>query len=138
MSYCYQADTLREAADILQDYVDLEDDLIKLAGFNLCTLIDKLKFGYKLEEPTQPAIGYAPDGAPHLVDITTSEYNLAIYELNVDVSWEDLNDYEKRLMYESLRDQLDMAYSEIDRLERKIKKPVKVKVKVKVRKKEEN
>lgn len=134
MSYCYQADTLREAADILQDYVDLENDLIKLAGFNLRTLIDKLKAGYKLEEPTQPAIGYIPDGTPHLLDITTSEYYQAIYELNIDVSWEDLNDYEKRLMYESLRDRLDKAHSEIDRLEqncRRAKKTIKVKAKKK-------
>lgn len=137
MSYCRTADTLREAADCLNTYVEHENELIALAGFNLQTLIDKLKTGYTLQTPQTPSqIDYTPDGAPHLVDITTSEYDLAIYELNIDVSWEDLNEYEKRLMYESLRDRLDEAYSEIDRLEQNCRRAKKT-IKVKARKKED-
>lgn len=50
----YHSDNLIEAANCLNSYVDLENELIKLAGFNLRTLIDKLKAGYTLQEPTSP------------------------------------------------------------------------------------
>lgn len=53
MGKCFYDETLREAADILNTYVEQENDLIKLAGFNLRILINKLKAGYTIEPPTE-------------------------------------------------------------------------------------
>lgn len=104
MSYCYQADQLREAAGVLENYVDLENELIKLAGFNLRTLIDKLKAGYTLQEPSP--IKYMPDGMPHLIEATTSydaicRYGKPVYVLGIGVTWDDLDEEERRILSES-------------------------------------
>lgn len=98
MSYCYTVDQIREGADVLQSYVDLENDLIKLAGFNLRSLIDKLKNGYTIEEPKEENL------TPHLVDISDMDdwiYGHQVFEIGVGVEWDDLTDYEKRKIYES-------------------------------------
>ena len=105
MGRCYDADQIREAADTLESYVDLENELIKLAGFNLITLIDKLKAGYTLQEPSP--IKYMPDGTPHLIDVTNSydaiyRYGKPVYALNIGVTWDDLDEEEQRILSESL------------------------------------
>lgn len=108
MSYSYQADQLREAAGVLENYVDLENELIKLAGFNLRTLIDKLTAGYTLQEPTPSSpIKFTEDGTPHLIDATTSydaiyRYGKPVYILNIGVTWDDLDEEEQRILSESL------------------------------------
>lgn len=49
----YYSDSLREAANYFDRYVEDKVELIKLAGFNLSTLIDKLKAGYTIEAPKE-------------------------------------------------------------------------------------
>lgn len=107
MSYCYQADQLREAAGVLENYVNLENDLIRLAGFNLITLIDKLKAGYTLQLQEPSPVKYMPDGTPHLIDATTSydaiyRHGKPVYALNIGVTWDDLDEEEQRILSESL------------------------------------
>lgn len=83
---------------------------------------------------------YLPDGTSHLLDITTSDYMLTIYELGIGVTWKDLNDYEKRLVYESLRLRLQHANNEIEYWKKELRKARKCKkpTKVRVRRKENN
>lgn len=95
----YYGDSLRETANYFDRYVEDELELIKLAGFNLSTLIDKLKAGYTIEAPKEK------DWAPHLLSCACSDDwaqgMTEVYMLNVDYGWDDLTDYEKRLVYES-------------------------------------
>lgn len=107
MGRCYNAEQIREAANCLNSYVDLDNELIKLAGFNLRTLIDKLKAGYTLELQEPSPIKYMPDGTPHLIDATTSydaiyRHGKPVYVLNIGVTWDDLDEEEQRILSESL------------------------------------
>lgn len=98
MGKSFYDETLREAADCLNAYVELENELIKLAGFNLQTLIDKLKAGYTIEPPTEENL------TPHLIDVTCSDdwgQGIRVYEIGIDVEWGDLTEYEKQKLYES-------------------------------------
>lgn len=99
MGRCFYDETLREAADCLNAYVERENELIKLAGFNLQILIDKLKAGYTIEAPKKENL------TPHLVDITSmlGDYwaqGFRVYEMAPGVEWDDLTDYEQRKFLE--------------------------------------
>lgn len=100
MARCLYDETLREAADCLNTYVERENDLIKLAGFNLRALIDKLKAGYTIEAPKEENL------TPHLVDVSYVDDNFAVYVMGPGVEWDDLTDHEKRLVYETLKYEL--------------------------------
>lgn len=87
-------------------YKDLEKELIELTGYNFDTLIDKLKAGYTIEDREENL-------TPHLVDITYVDDNFAVYVMGPDVKWDDLTDYEKRLVYESQKYRADKARRKI-------------------------
>lgn len=87
-------------------YKDLEKELIELAGYDFKTLINNLKAGYKLELQEPSPIKYMPDGTPHLIDATTSydaiyRYGKPVYVLNIGVTWDDLDEEERRILSES-------------------------------------
>lgn len=51
-------------------------------------------------------IKYTEDGAPHLIDATTLydaiyRYGKPVYALNIGVTWDDLDDEERRILSES-------------------------------------
>lgn len=101
MGMCFYDEILRGAADCLKTYIERENELIALAGFNLETLINKLKAGYTIEAPKEK------DWAPHLFNCACSDDwaqgMTEVYVLNIDYSWDDLTDDEKRKLYESQR-----------------------------------
>lgn len=104
MGKCLYDETLREAADCLNAYVEWENELIELAGFNLQILIDKLRAGYTIEPPAEEKL------TPHLLDVTCSDdwgRGIRVYEIGIDVEWDDLTEYEKQKLYESQRYQLN-------------------------------
>lgn len=95
----YYANKLTEAAKVIDAYDEQELELIKLAGFNLSTLIEKLKAGYTIEAPKENL-------APHLVDVTSmlGDYwsqGFRVYHMAPGVEWDDLTEYEQRKFLES-------------------------------------
>ena len=88
---------LRDAADCLNRYVELEHDLIALTGINFMTLIDKLKAGYTIEAPKEENL------TPHLLDATSLIFGdlrpkNRVYIVTKDIEWEDLTKYEQRTL----------------------------------------
>lgn len=58
---------LREKADLLNIYVERENELMVVAGFDLKTLINKLKNGYTIESPKEN------NSTPHLINCACSD-----------------------------------------------------------------
>lgn len=103
----YYANKIRElidAADIMDAYDKQENELIKLTGFNVSTLVNKLKAGYTIEPPKDDK------RTPHLINYACSDDWAQgmrdLYIINQGYTWDDLTDYEKRLMYETLKYEL--------------------------------
>lgn len=86
-------------------YKDLEKELITLTGHNLERLVHELKNG--------ASIVYPDESTPHLVDVSYVDDNFAVYVMGPDVEWDDLTDYEKRLVYESQKYRADKARGKI-------------------------
>lgn len=88
----YHGEYLRGALD---SYHELEDELIMLTGFNVSTLVNKLKAGYTIEPPVEENL------TPHLVDISSMlgdywDQDFRVYEMAPGVEWDDLTEYEQR------------------------------------------